>query len=104
MLAVEEALERIVAGVTPLPSEWVHLGAAHGRVLAEDLVATRDQPPHAISAMDGYAVRAADLASGSATLQLVGAAPAGGLFGGTLGPGGTGGIFTRGPLPPRADA
>jgi molybdopterin molybdotransferase len=104
MLAVEEALERIVAGVTPLPSEWVHLGAAHGRVLAEDLVATRDQPPHAISAMDGYAVRAADLASGSATLQLVGAAPAGGMFEGTLGPGEAVRIFTGGLLPAGADA
>jgi molybdopterin molybdotransferase len=104
VLAVEEALERIVAGVTPLPSEWVHLGAAHGRVLAEDLVATRDQPPHAISAMDGYAVRAADLASGSATLQLVGAAPAGGVFEGTLGPGEAVRIFTGGLLPAGADA
>jgi molybdopterin molybdotransferase len=104
MLAVEEALERIVAGVTPLPSEWVHLGAAHGRVLAGDLVATRDQPPHAISAMDGYAVRAADLASGSATLQLVGAAPAGGVFEGAIGPGETVRIFTGGLLPTGADA
>jgi molybdopterin molybdotransferase len=90
--------------VTPLPSEWVHLGAAHGRVLAEDLVATRDQPPHAISAMDGYAVRAADLAGGGATLRLVGAAPAGGAFEGAIGPGEAVRIFTGGPLPAGADA
>ena len=105
MLAVEEALERIVAGLTPLPAEWVHLGAAHGRVLAEDLVASRDQPPHAISAMDGYAVRAADLAGGRATLRLIGAAPAGGTGSqAAIGPGETVRIFTGGRLPSGADA
>ncbi len=104
MLAVEEALERIVAGLTPLPPEWVHLGAAHGRVLAQDLVASRDQPPHAISAMDGYAVRAADLADGRATLRLIGAAPAGGTGQTAIGPGETVRIFTGGRLPSGADA
>jgi molybdopterin molybdotransferase len=104
MLAVEEALERIVAGLTPLPPEWVHLGAAHGRVLARDLVASRDQPPHAISAMDGYAVRAADLAAGGATLRLIGAAPAGGTVEAAIGAGETVRIFTGGRLPPGADA
>ena len=104
MLAVEEALARIVAGLAPLPAEWCHLGAARGRVLATDLVAPRDQPPHAISAMDGYAVRAADLAGGSATLRQVGAAPAGGTFEGGVGPGETVRIFTGGRLPPGADA
>ena len=104
MLAVEEALERIVRGLAPLPPEWVHLGAAHGRVLATDLVASRDQPPHAVSAMDGYAVRAADLAGGHATLRLVGAAPAGGAFEAAVGPGEAVRIFTGGLLPPGADA
>jgi molybdopterin molybdotransferase len=104
MLAVEEALERIVAGLAPLPPEWVHLGAAHGRVLARDLVASRDQPPHAISAMDGYAVRAADLADGRATLRLMGAAPAGGTDQTAIGPGETVRIFTGGRLPSGADA
>jgi molybdopterin molybdotransferase len=104
MLAVDEALARITAAFRPLPAEWVHLAAARGRVLAQDLVATRDQPPQAISAMDGYAVRAADLASGEATLRLVGAAPAGGGFEGALRPGETVRIFTGGPLPEGADA
>jgi len=104
VLAVEDALARIVAGLDPLPAEWTHLGAAHGRVLAGDLVATRDQPPHAISAMDGYAVRAADLSSGGATLRQIGAAPAGGTFEGSIGPGETVRIFTGGRLPPGADA
>jgi molybdopterin molybdotransferase len=104
MLAVEEALARITAAFAPLPAEWVHLAAARGRVLAEDLVATRDQPPHAVSAMDGYAVRAADLAAGRADLDLVGQAPAGGRFEGTLKPGETVRIFTGGLLPAGADA
>jgi molybdopterin molybdotransferase len=104
MLAVDDALARIVAGLTALPAEWCHLGAAQGRVLATDLVATRDQPPHAVSAMDGYAVRAADLAGGSASLRQVGAAPAGGTFEGAIGPGETVRIFTGGRLPPGADA
>ena len=104
MLAVEEALARIVGGLAPLPPEWVHLAAAHGRVLASDLVAARDQPPHAVSAMDGYAVRAADLADGRATLQLVGSAPAGEAVQRAIGPGETVRIFTGGLLPPGADA
>jgi molybdopterin molybdotransferase len=104
MLPVEEALARILAGLRPLPPEWVHLGAAHGRVLASDLIASRDQPPHAISAMDGYAVRAADLESGRATLRLTGSAPAGGAVQAAIGPGETVRIFTGGLLPPGADA
>ncbi|MEM7021287.1 MAG: gephyrin-like molybdotransferase Glp [Pseudomonadota bacterium] len=104
MLAVEEALERTIAAFSLLPAEWVQLHEALGRVLAEDLVASRDQPPHAISAMDGYAIRAADLASGSATLRLIGAAPAGGSFEGSVGPGETVRIFTGGPLPDGTDA
>jgi molybdopterin molybdotransferase len=104
MLAVEEALARIVAAFQPQPAEWVHLAAARGRVLAEDLVATRDQPPQAVSAMDGYAVQAADLASGSAELRLLGQAPAGGRFEGRMGPGEAVRIFTGAALPAGADA
>lgn len=104
MLAVEEAHARIVAAFAPLPSEWVHLAAAADRVLARDLIAERDQPPGDTSAMDGYAVRAADLASGHATLRLVGSAPAGGSYDGELGPGETVRIFTGGLLPRGADA
>ena len=104
MLAVEEAHARITAAFAPLPSEWVHLAAAAGRVLAEDLIAARDQPPGDTSAMDGYAVRAADLASGRATLRLVGSAPAGRAFERPLGPGETVRIFTGGLLPEGADA
>ncbi|MEZ5936302.1 MAG: molybdopterin molybdotransferase MoeA [Alphaproteobacteria bacterium] len=104
MISVEEALARITQAFSPLASEWVALANARGRVLSEDLVATRDQPPQDISAMDGYAVRAADLESGEATLTLIGEAPAGGRFEGEVGPGETVRIFTGGPLPKGADA
>ncbi|MGI9452473.1 MAG: molybdopterin molybdotransferase MoeA [Geminicoccaceae bacterium] len=104
MISVEEALTRITAAFEPLPSEWVALSNARGRVLAKDLIADRDQPHQAISAMDGYAVRASDLTSGEATLTMVGAAPAGGRFEGAVEPGQTVRIFTGGPLPSGADA
>ena len=104
MLAVEEAHARIVGALAPLPSEWVHIGAAAGRVLTRDLIAERDQPPGHTSAMDGYAVHAADLASGRATLRLVGSAPAGGSYNEELGPGEAVRIFTGGLLPRGADA
>jgi molybdopterin molybdotransferase len=105
MLAVEGALARITAAFRPLPAEWVHLGGGLGRVLAQDLVATRDQPPQDVSAMDGYAVRAADLAGGGATLRLIGVAPAGGRSElAALGQGETVRIFTGGALPAGADA
>jgi molybdopterin molybdotransferase len=104
MLAVEDALARIAAAFRPQPAEWVHLAAAQGRVLAADLIAPRDQPPAAVSAMDGYAVRAADLAGGAAELRLIGSAPAGSRFEGEVGPGETVRIFTGGVVPAGADA
>jgi molybdopterin molybdotransferase len=73
-------------------------------VLADDLVAARDQPPGDTSAMDGYAVRAADLAPGQVTLRLIGSAPAGRAFERPLAAGETVRIFTGGLLPEGADA
>ena len=67
--------------LTPTPAEWVALPQALGRVLAGDLHAKRDQPPVAVSAMDGYAVRAADTAEPGRPFRLVGEAPAGGELG-----------------------
>ena len=104
MISVEDALERMVRTFRPLTEEWVHLGAAAGRVLVRDLVADRSQPPHDVSAMDGYAVRATDLTSTGARLRLIGAAPAGSSFSGKVGPGETVRIFTGGILPEGADA
>ncbi len=104
MISVETALERIRAGFGPLPAETVGLGEALGRVLAEDLNARRTQPPFAVSAMDGWAVRSADAATLPVTLTRIGAVPAGGRFQRWVGPGETVRIFTGAPLPDGADA
>ncbi len=61
LLPVEEALARILAGASPLPTEAVGLIEAQDRVLAESIAAKLTQPPFDSSAMDGYAVRAADV-------------------------------------------
>jgi molybdopterin molybdotransferase len=104
MISVEEATARIVAAFAPLPAETVSIAAALGRVLAEDVVARITQPPADVSAMDGYAVRATDVAKVPVTLRLVGMAPAGGAFDGTVEAGQCVRIFTGGPVPRGADA
>ena len=62
LLPVAEALDRLLAGVGPLPAETVPLGAARGRILAADVTARLTQPPFDAAAMDGYAIRWADRA------------------------------------------
>jgi molybdopterin molybdotransferase len=104
MLPVAEALARITGAFAPLPAETVSLADALGRTLAEDVVARVTQPPAAVSAMDGYAVRAADVAKAPVDLRIIGEAPAGGAFDGTVGDGEAVRIFTGGPLPDGADA
>jgi len=104
LLSVEAARMRIRSAFKVLAPETVALDAAVGRVLAEDLVARRTQPPTAVSAMDGYALRAQDVTSVPATLEVIGEAPAGGAFAGTVGPGQAVRIFTGGPVPAGADA
>ena len=104
MIAVEEAQARILEAFSTLPAEEVALSEAAGRVLAEDLVSRRTQPPAAVSAMDGYAVRAADIAQAPVALRQVGAVPAGAAHDGALGPGECVRIFTGAPLPAGADA
>ncbi|MCG8543485.1 MAG: molybdopterin molybdotransferase MoeA, partial [Alphaproteobacteria bacterium] len=104
MLSVEEAQSRIIAAAQPMPPEQVALAAAPGRVLAEDVAARRTQPPMAVSAMDGYAVRAADVATVPATLNVVGYAPAGDAYDGTVTENQAVRIFTGAPVPDGADA
>jgi molybdopterin molybdotransferase len=104
LLSVAEALARVLENVEPLPAENVPIAEAAGRVLAEDLAALRSQPPAAVSAMDGYAVRAADVAGGHAELKLIGEVAAGRPFAGGVGSGQAARIFTGGVLPPGADA
>jgi molybdopterin molybdotransferase len=104
MISVEEARTRICAAFAPLATEMVAVTEAAGRVLSQDLAARRTQPPSAVSAMDGYAVRAADVEQVPAKLKVVGEAPAGGAFAGTVGEGEAVRIFTGGPVPAGADA
>jgi molybdopterin molybdotransferase len=104
MLSVAEAVAQVTAGFVPLSAETVSLDAACGRVLAEDVAARVSQPPVAVSAMDGYAVRAADVASAPTTLRLTGESPAGRGFDGVVGPGEAVRIFTGAPVPAGADA
>jgi molybdopterin molybdotransferase len=104
MISVEEALQRFLAPLEPLAAEQVALPDGLGRVLAEPVVARRTQPPFAVSAMDGYAVRAADVAAVPARLRVIGAVPAGSAFAGAVGPGEAVRIFTGAPLPPGADS
>ena len=103
LLPVNEARVRILSKVKPLPAEAVKLADALGRVLAAPVKAGRDQPPFAASAMDGYAVRAADVASVPAVLRVIGMAAAGHGFTGKVGPGEAARIFTGAPLPDGAD-
>jgi molybdopterin molybdotransferase len=103
MLTVDEAAARIARHLSPLPPERVAIGKAAGRVLAEEAIAPVDQPPAAMSAMDGYALRAADVQAVPALLNVIGQAPAGHPFTGRIGPGEAIRIFTGGVLPEGAD-
>jgi molybdopterin molybdotransferase len=103
LLSVDDALARILDGVEVTESARVPLAQAARRVLAASVAATLTQPPFDASAMDGYAVRAADLARVPAVLSLVGEARAGQSFGGSVGAGQCARIFTGAPLPAGAD-
>jgi molybdopterin molybdotransferase len=102
MIPVDEARSRILQALAPTAAETVPLAAAGGRVLARPVLARLTQPPADVSAMDGYAVRAADAEQGT-LLRVVGSAPAGHPFEGTVGPGEAVRIFTGAVLPPGAD-
>jgi molybdopterin molybdotransferase len=104
LISVEEALSRVLAHADPLPARSVPLPEAYGRVLAADLEALRTQPPSDVSAMDGYAVRAADVATVPARLKVVGEVAAGHPFSASIGPGEAARIFTGGIMPAGADA
>ncbi len=104
MISVEQALNRILTGVGgSLPAEEVSLTEGLGRILAEDVTARLTQPPVAVSAMDGYAVRAADVVRVPARLTVIGIAPAGRPFSGAVGPGQAVRIFTGAAVPDGAD-
>ena len=100
MLSVDEATQRIMQAFAPLAPETVALDGALGRTLAEDIRARAAQPPWPVSAMDGYAVRAAD----DGARRVIGSAPAGHPFAGSVGPGEAVRIFTGAVVPQGADA
>ncbi len=102
MISVEEARALLFDLVSPLPAETVALAEAAGRILAENVAATRDQPPFAASSMDGYAVKAAEVEL-HAMFKVVGEAAAGRRFAGSVGHGQAVRIFTGAPVPDGAD-
>lgn len=108
MLSVDQALNIILSDVAVLPAETVPLIEALGRVLVEPAIARDDLPPFANSAMDGYAVRAADIAEASAAipvvLKVVADIPAGTVSRVSLAAGETARIMTGAPLPEGANA
>jgi molybdopterin molybdotransferase len=103
-MPVADALAAILSGAEPLNEEMVALDAAFHRVLARDVAAKRTQPPQAMSAMDGYAVRVADASRVNARLKVIGEVAAGRPFDRKLGPGEAARIFTGGVIPDGADA
>ena len=104
LMPVADALSAVLAGAEPLREEMVALDAAHHRVLARDLAALRTQPPQAMSAMDGYAVRSADAAKVGARFKVIGEVAAGRPFDQSVGLGEAVRIFTGGVIPGGADA
>ncbi|MDE1158585.1 MAG: molybdopterin molybdotransferase MoeA [Neorhizobium sp.] len=105
LLPVSEAISRLLHAARPIEAtESVALDAAAGRVIAGDLIANLTQPPFDASAMDGYALRAADAPSIGSELTVIGSAAAGHAFDDPIGAGEAIRIFTGAPLPPGADA
>src|SRR6516225_4986570 len=101
-MPVSEALSRVLAEAEPLDPDSVPLDEAHGRVLTADLAALRTQPPADVSAMDGYAVRAEDVAA-PAVLRVIGEVAAGRVLDRAIGRGEAVRIFTGAVLPSGAD-
>ncbi len=106
-ITVGEAQRRLLDAAAPLPAETVPLWRGSGRYAAEPMAATTDWPPFARAGMDGYAVRAADIALASpelpAALRVVGAVAAGGVWAGTVEPGTAVRIMTGAAVPVGAD-
>ncbi|MBT0956487.1 molybdopterin molybdotransferase MoeA [Alphaproteobacteria bacterium KMM 3653] len=102
MISTEEALERVFDLLSPLGAEDCPIAEAAGRILAAPIIATRNQPPFAASAMDGYAVKSAEVHPG-ASFRVIGQSAAGAGFTGAIGPGEALRIFTGAPVPEGAD-
>jgi molybdopterin molybdotransferase len=103
LIPVAEARERLLAAARPVETLSLAIGEAAGRVLARDVRAKLTQPPFAASAMDGYALRAEDTSILPTRHAVIGEAPAGTPFSGTVGPGEAVRIFTGGAVPAGAN-
>ncbi|WP_298963223.1 gephyrin-like molybdotransferase Glp [uncultured Roseibium sp.] len=103
LMPVSEALENLLEGVEPRETVQAPLDKANGRFLAEPLTSTRNQPPFAASAMDGYAIRHSDLTGDTTVLEVIGEAPAGHGFAGKVQNGQAVRIFTGAPVPDGTD-
>jgi len=104
LISVADALRHVLSHAEPLPPEDAPLDDADGRVLTAGLAALRTQPPADVSAMDGYAVRASDVADTPVRLKVIGEVAAGRPFTAAIGPGEAARIFTGGVIPAGADA
>ncbi|HAT84881.1 MAG TPA: molybdopterin molybdenumtransferase MoeA, partial [Rhizobiales bacterium] len=104
LMKVEDALNRLLDGISNTKVQSVPLSEASGRILAQDMAATRNQPPFDASAMDGYAVKADNLKDLPVKLKVIGEVPAGHSFAGEMKDGEAVRIFTGAPVPAGADA
>src|SRR5262245_33587471 len=104
MLSVDEALRFVLEQTRPRDPVVCLLADLPGLVLAEDVVADVDSPPHDKSLVDGYAIVAADLVGGSAELEVLEEITAGNVPSRSVAPGSTSRIMTGAPIPPGADA
>src|SRR5215210_4241192 len=104
MITVDEARSIVLEQVEFLGVETVPLGRAHGRILAEDVIADIALPPYDRARMDGYAVRSEDVQTAPVSLRLVGELAAGAVYEGEIHPGEAIKIFTGAPVPAGADA
>jgi len=103
MISVEQAQANVRSGMTRIGCESISISAALGRVLGEDVASRLTQPPKDVSAMDGYSVRAEDIAHPPVILTQIGESQAGDGFAGVVGPGQTVRTFTGAPIPTGAD-
>ena len=103
-LSVTHAQKLILDSITRLETETVRLEQSVGRVLAQEIRANRDLPPYDVSAMDGFALRSADVAGGPAELTVIEDIKAGDLPTQTVVAGQCARIMTGAPVPPGADA
>jgi molybdenum cofactor synthesis domain-containing protein len=104
MITVDQALETILSHVAPLGTETIPLDQAHGRILAQNVVADMDLPPFDRARMDGYALRADEAAQAPVRLKVIGEIAAGAAFDGVIQRGEAIKIFTGAPVPAGADA